>query len=387
MTDLKPTIASLLAGSSVPPPRFHGGGIGIPIGQIPDKWLKDAQDAQNRLYTMQLQLGSDVPLMQPQPRVAMKDAHWILAASEGGEVAWAGLEDTAHGGRAGDFNHLESYRSDVASLARFSQRIDYATWHLSAACHFHIEQDLWYRAAAKARPKNWLGALAGQCFARWKTARNLLLHDRAVEDEAGLLYRAGFWSLCELTPADTQLKHLFDLDPMRASQELVKHVDAYVAQLTLATDLADILEEEADDARRESNAQDDDRLSTVQAALIAKAGGSLSLTEAAEQLGISRQAVHKKIGTDALLGLMVGDTLALPRAQFIEKGAKAKPVAHLREVLSLFTRSGAGPWSALQYLVEPDPALDGHPPIDGLKEGWATRVVAAARAFLGLDEG
>lgn len=302
-------------------------------------------------------------------------------------ILWVGAHDGAGEPAVCDFSHLESYRSDVASLARFSARIDRATWYLSAAGHNHIDLAFWHRPSTRARPKSWLGALAGHCFSRWKTARNLLLRDDDIPEETTALYRTGFWSLCELTPADTQLKHLFEIDRSLARRELVKHVDAYAQQLTLATDLAEIMESQEDEGRQDVGADDNARLSAVQAALIEKAGGALTLSEAADRLGISRQAVHKKIGTHALLGVMVGDNLALPVAQFVGKAGHAKAVPHLREILRLFVEAGAGLWSAMQYLVEPDPALEGQVPLERMKRGDAALVAIAARAYLGLDEG
>ena len=129
------------------------------------------------------------------------------------------------------------------------------------------------------------------------------------------------------------------------------------------------------------------RLVAIQQTLLEKAGDQLSLAEAAERLGTTRQAIYKKIRTGAALGLMIGDTLVLPTAQLVESGSGITVVAHLRDVLSLFTESGAGEWSALQYLIEPDPALSGTVPLDRLKAGDVEIVVASARAYLGLDEG
>lgn len=285
----------------------------------------------------------------------------------------------------GDFDLLETHRSDVALLARFSQHVDHATWYLCVAIDTQIERSVWQTPGVKARRAagSWLSVLAKQCFSRWRTTRNLLVHDWAIPEAAEALYRTAFWSLCELTPADNQLKLLFEEDRFRAARELVKHIDAYAAQLALATDLAETMAAVDGAADMDPKA----RLNEIQQALLGKAGDRLTLTQAAERLNISRQALHKKIKTGAALGLMVGETFVLPGVQLIESESGTAVVSHLRDVLSLFTEAGAGDWSALQYLIEPDPALSGLVPLDRLKAGDVKAVVEATRAYLGLDDG
>lgn len=285
-----------------------------------------------------------------------------------------------------DFAKLDTYRSDVASLARFSQRIDHAIFYLYVAVDYQIDNRQWRKPWAKARkaPKSFYGALAQQCFSRWHSVRELIMFDWSLPETVEPLYRTAFWSLCELTPADTQLKGLFEHDRYRACRELVRHVDTYADQLALATDLAEYIDE---DSRAAVKAADKSRLNNVQESLLERAGERLTLTEAAKLLGVTRQAVHKKIKTGAALGLMVGDTLVLPSAQLVESNSGTEIVAHLKDVLTLFVKTGAGAWSALQYLIDPDPALGGTQPLDRLRAGDVNAVVAAARAYLGQDEG
>lgn len=133
--------------------------------------------------------------------------------------------------------------------------------------------------------------------------------------------------------------------------------------------------------------EDEARRDAIQTALLERAGERLTLTEAAERLKITRQALHKKIKGDAALGLMIGETFVVPSAQFVTGDSGTRVVAHLKDVLTLFSKSGAGGWSALQYLIEPDPALGGAVPLDLLKIGDVATVVASARGYLGLDEG
>lgn len=283
-----------------------------------------------------------------------------------------------------DFRLLEAHRSDVASLARFSQRVDYATFYLLVAVD-HFANRLQNRGGMtmRRRPKSWYSELAHQCFGRWKTIRNLLMHDWPLPDASEPLYRTAFWSLCELTPASSQLKLMFENDRFRASQELVRHVDACAEQLALTADLAQTM------AKEERGAADDPkaRLDTIQQVLLEQGGARLTLTEAASRLGITRQAMHKRIRTKAALGLMIGEAFVVPATQMVETVDGVTVVPGLRDVLLQFREAGAGDWSALQYLVEPDPALGGAAPLDRLKDGDVQTVVAGARAYLGLDEG
>lgn len=285
-----------------------------------------------------------------------------------------------------DYALLDSHRSDIASLARFSQRVDHATWYLFVAIDTQVHHAHWHKPGVSVRrsPKSWYSALARQCFSRWKSTRELLVTDWSIPETVEPLYRTAFWSLCELTPADSQLKSLFELDRSRACRELVRHVDAYADQLALATDLAETMAAGETAAVRN---EDEARRDAIQTALLDRAGERLTLTEAAESLGMSRQALHKKIQTGAALGLMIGETFVVPSAQFVMDDSGTRVVAHLKDVLTLFSKSRAGHWSALQYLIETDPALGGAIPLDLLKAGETATVVAAARGYLGLDEG
>ncbi len=64
----------------------------------------------------------------------------------------------------------------------------------------------------------------------------------------------------------------------------------------------------------------DRQFSDIRADLLKRAGGGLSLTEAAKRLGISRQALHKRIKAGTALGMMDGSELVLPRVQWVGHG-------------------------------------------------------------------
>ena len=102
---------------------------------------------------------------------------------------------------------------------------------------------------------------------------------------------------------------------------------------------------------------------------LAAAGGALSSTEAAQQLGISRQAVEKRRRANALLAVRLGGDWRYPRCQFDEAGGEV--VAGLPKLLGAFAR--AGPWVALDFLLASDEALGGETPLQVLRREGLTR--------------
>ena len=109
---------------------------------------------------------------------------------------------------------------------------------------------------------------------------------------------------------------------------------------------------------------------------LAAAGGALSSTEAAQQLGISRQAVEKRRRANALLAVRLGGDWRYPRCQFDEAGGEV--VAGLPKLLGAFAE--AGPWVALDFLLAPDDALGGETPLQVLRrEGLTPTLQRLAR--------
>ena len=105
-----------------------------------------------------------------------------------------------------------------------------------------------------------------------------------------------------------------------------------------------------------------------------ESGGAFDLGQVTELLGISRQAVDKKVKDDALLAVPgPNGQRRYPVVQFTEDGI----VPGLKQVLSALP-SGSG-WFRLNFLVNRDPRLDGRRPIDLLKAAQVDLVVAAAR--------
>jgi len=134
------------------------------------------------------------------------------------------------------------------------------------------------------------------------------------------------------------------------------------------------------------DAADEQRFKQLRRALLERAGGGLSLRQGAERLGITREALYEQIESGTVLGLMDGQKLVLPRLQFIGAGEEVKLVEGLPAVVKLFEDTGAGGWSALQFLIGRDPNLEAAP-IEALQAGEVKAVVEAARTYLGLDEG
>jgi len=104
---------------------------------------------------------------------------------------------------------------------------------------------------------------------------------------------------------------------------------------------------------------------------LAAAGGALSSTEAARQLGISRQAVEKRRRANALLAVRLGGDWRYPRCQFDE--ARGEVVAGLPKLLGAYAR--AGPWVALDFLLASDEALGGETPLQVLRREGLTRAL------------
>src|SRR5690606_16130064 len=105
---------------------------------------------------------------------------------------------------------------------------------------------------------------------------------------------------------------------------------------------------EAEHALNDSTTEGDaSRLDAVQAEVLGRAGTPHPLTEAAVVLGMSRQNLHKRIGTGSALGVMRGKDLIVPSIQFEDQAGKTMIVEGLRDVMRVFRDAQAGDWSAL----------------------------------------
>jgi hypothetical protein len=273
-------------------------------------------------------------------------------------------------------------RTALALVALFNERIQAASLLMSAAFLEAAVADFKGSPAphGSGPRRSWYEQVISTCLVRSKEVRNALLHKWQPTERAEVLATDAFVLLSDLTPARTELLRLCKYDRVRAFSELAKHLDLVTDQFRLSAQL--LAELEAGDPAALAG---DRRFPQASALLLEKAGGGISLTEGAELLGTTRQALHKRIKSGSALGMMHGTELVLPRVQFVSAGKRTHLVERLSEVVTLFDETQAGRWSALQFLVECDPNL-GEAPIRSLSQGRVETVVDAARAYLGLDD-
>jgi hypothetical protein len=188
--------------------------------------------------------------------------------------------------------------------------------------------------------------------------------------------------LADLTTAGPQLQVLIRRNRALAVKELAKHLDLVRQQFEATAALEDTLAAPEGDNSTRSQV---DAFEGVSSGLLQRAGGSLSLTQATKLLGVSRQALHKRITAGTALGMMIGSEIAVPKLQFSETGGRQEILPGIGSVTKLFKDTQAGPWMTLQFLVDPDPNL-GKSPIEALRAGEDRLVEQAARSYLHLDE-
>lgn len=106
------------------------------------------------------------------------------------------------------------------------------------------------------------------------------------------------------------------------------------------------------------------------------AGGTLTASEVATLLHISRQAVDKRRRSNGLLGVRQGGDWHYPRCQFDE--ARHDVIAGLSRLLRELP--SASPWVVLDLLLTPDDALGGRTPLEILRsEGWTESLARLVR--------
>ncbi|MCG5487190.1 MAG: hypothetical protein KK482_26535 [Sinorhizobium meliloti] len=269
----------------------------------------------------------------------------------------------------------------------FNSRVHSAALLMGAAFHEASVSDFevprYYRSALQRSQKkrSWYSHIVEDCLVRSKEVRQALLHNWTPTPRAERLAIDAFVMLSDLTPARTELLRLCRYDRRRAFSELAKHIDLAMHQFQLSADL--LAEIESTSGQIEPT--DEQRFADLSAALLERAGGGVSLTEGAKLLGSSRQALHKRVKLGSALGLMQGSELVLPKFQFVAEDGRTQLINGLAKVVKLFDESGAGRWSALQFLIDSDPNLS-DTPCQVLAEGRVDEVVNSAKAYLGLGE-
>ncbi len=110
--------------------------------------------------------------------------------------------------------------------------------------------------------------------------------------------------------------------------------------------------------------------------LLRRSGGTLSAEQAAQTLGISRQAVDKRRRQGRLIGLTQGRRgYAYPAWQF-ESG---RTLSNLEKVLGVL--KGHDPWMQLTFFLGANERLNGKNALEALREDQLESVLQAAAAF------
>jgi hypothetical protein len=279
---------------------------------------------------------------------------------------------------------------ELAALSRLTVYVDQAALLMSAAfAAADIRDFAPGRRRQAIQPKDdaarWYADLANDVLSRLSQVRHAVAHGWAASPEADALATEAIALLAELTPVPSQIVALYRSSRAEGLAELARHLEVVDRQYALAASLIGRREAgEGGHPSAESAAAAG--FAAAREALLAAAGGGLSLTEAAQALGVSRQNLHKRIHTGSALGMLLDSRIVVPKLQLVVGDGRTTIVAGIERVLRPFLDAKAGAWSALQFLLDLDPNL-GRPPIDALHAGDIAGVAHAARAYLGLDEG
>jgi hypothetical protein len=104
-------------------------------------------------------------------------------------------------------------------------------------------------------------------------------------------------------------------------------------------------------------------------------GGAYDLAQVQSLLGVSRQAIDKRVRQGSLLAVPgPRNRRHYPTVQFRQDGSVVEGLQKVRDVLP-----SRNPWVVLNFLVNPDPRLGEQRPIDLLKKGQVETVIESAR--------
>lgn len=222
----------------------------------------------------------------------------------------------------------------------------------------------------------WYAAIVNATLGRLQDVREALGHKWSPSVEVAPLVQAAFLLLADLTPARPQLQQLARTDRQRAFDLLRTHLDLLREQFLLTVQLvADI------EARPAPASPDIARFEKVRDDLLAKAGELLTLTEAADRLNVSRQALHQRIQKGTAIGIMRGRDLVVPAIQFVSTRDGEVIVPRLQDAVQPFLKAERGALTALQFLLRVDPNL-GVTPLEALKANRPEDAHRAALAYL-----
>lgn len=274
---------------------------------------------------------------------------------------------------------IEGRSFGIHGLSFFLSKIDQGALLLSAA--FTEAKKEFVPRHPRGRVKrshHWIDRLVIDCRERSDEVRQALHVEWDPTGRAAELAVDAFKTLSELTQTSLELQRLCQTDRPRAFAELARHLELATLQFELTAQLVAEVE-----ASEPTQWPEPDRHGDIQSDLLQRAGGGLSLTEAAKRLNLSRQGLHKRAKAASALAVMYGRELTFPLAQWTVEGKALTPIAGLPEILKLFEAAGA--WSALQFLIEHDPNIGTSPRL-ALIDGRLDDVLNAAEAYLGLEE-
>lgn len=103
---------------------------------------------------------------------------------------------------------------------------------------------------------------------------------------------------------------------------------------------------------------------------------SLSASQVAKMLGVSRQTPHDRVKAGLLLGVLDNNVMKLPAWQFDADGPNGV-VQGLPEVLAALN---CGAFAKISWLASPNNIFDGLRPIEALKKGLVAEVLHEAQA-------
>jgi hypothetical protein len=278
---------------------------------------------------------------------------------------------------------------ELAALSRIMVYVDQAALLMSAAFAAADVRDFTPGRRRQAiQPKDdaarWYADLTNDFLRRLAEVRHAVVHGWAPSSEADALATEAVTLLAELTPVPSQIIALYRSNRAEGLAELARHLEIVDRQYAIAASLVE-RQDTAEGGEVSPDPSASGGFAAVREALLAAAGGGWSLTEAARALGMTRQNLHKRIHAGSALGMLLDNRIVLPRLQFVEGHDRTAIVAGVDRVVRPFLTAKAGAWSALQFLLDPDPNL-GRPPIDALRKGDVVGAERATRAYLGLDE-
>ncbi len=110
-------------------------------------------------------------------------------------------------------------------------------------------------------------------------------------------------------------------------------------------------------------------------AMIDEAGGALTVKDAADLLGVTRQAVEKRAKGGGLLTVSIGSLTMIPAFQL----AEGCVLPGLKKVINAFKVEDS--WMRLNFFLTKDSSLGGRTPAEALKAGLVDEVEQAAAAY------